>query len=40
MEDWSGYDVCLGFDVGKLSHRACAVDRGGRVLFNVPVGNA
>lgn len=40
MEDWSGYDVYLGFDVGKLSHRACAVDRGGRVLFNAPVGNA
>lgn len=39
MEDWSGYDVYLGFDVGKLGHRACAVGRGGRELFNVPVAN-
>ena len=31
--------VYLGVDVGKASHRACAVGPGGRVMFNVEVGN-
>lgn len=29
----------LAFDVGKSSHRACAVDEGGEVLFNREVAN-
>ena len=33
------YDVAVGFDVGKLAHRACAVGRDGRVAFNVGLGN-
>lgn len=33
------YDVVVGVDVGKLSHRACAVTPDGRALFNVGFGN-
>lgn len=33
------YDVFLGVDVGKLSHRACALTSDGRVGFNVPTDN-
>ncbi|MST72613.1 IS110 family transposase [Olsenella porci] len=33
------HDVTVGFDVGKLAHRACAVTAGGQVLFNVGLGN-
>jgi transposase len=34
------YESYLGIDVGKKGHRACAIDRAGRVLFNVPVPNS
>ena len=29
----------MGFDVGKLAHRACCVLTGGSVAFNVGVAN-
>lgn len=40
MQSFEGpYDACVGFDVGKLSHRACCVLAGGAVAFNVGVAN-
>lgn len=33
------HEVYLGIDVGKSSHRACAVGAGGEVLFNVELPN-
>lgn len=36
----AGKETCVGFDVGKSAHRACAVSRSsGKVLFDVPVDN-
>lgn len=40
MSSFEGpYDVAVGFDVGKLAHRACAVRADGSVAFNVGLGN-
>ncbi len=40
MQSFEGpYDAYVGFDVGKLSHRACCVLAGGAVAFNVGVAN-
>ncbi len=40
MQSFNGpYDAYVGFDVGKLSHRACCVLAGGAVAFNVGVAN-
>ena len=36
MQSFEGpYDAFVGFDVGKLAHRACCVLTGGAVAFNV-----
>jgi len=35
----TAYEYYLGIDVGKMSHRACAIDGGGNVLFNIEVKN-
>lgn len=35
----SSVDVCLGIDVGKVTHRACAVLSCGTTAFNVPLLN-
>ena len=38
MQSFEGpYDAFVGFDVGKLAHRACCVLTGGAVAFNVGV---
>ena len=34
------YESYLGIDVGKRSHRACAIDHAGTVLFNKPLSNS
>ena len=40
MKSFEGpYDAYVGFDVGKLAHRACCVLTGGSVAFNVGVAN-
>ena len=40
MQSFEGpYDAFVGFDVGKLAHRACCVLAGGAVAFNVGVAN-
>ena len=40
MQSFEGpYDAYVGFDVGKLAHRACCVLAGGSVAFNVGVAN-
>ena len=40
MQSFEGpYDAFVGFDVGKLAHRACCVLAGGAVAFNVGVTN-
>ena len=40
MQPFEGpYDAYVGFDVGKLAHRACCVLAGGAVAFNVGVTN-
>lgn len=40
MQSFDGpYDAYVGFDVGKLAHRACCVLAGGAVAFNVGVAN-
>ena len=40
MQSFEGpYDAYVGFDVGKLSHRACCVLAGGAMAFNVGVAN-
>ena len=40
MQSFEGpYDAFVGFDVGKLAHRACCVLTGGAVAFNVGVAN-
>ena len=40
MQSFEGpCDAYAGFDVGKLSHRACCVLAGGAVAFNVGVAN-
>ena len=32
----AGKETCIGFDVGKAAHRACAVScKTGEILFNV-----
>lgn len=36
----AGNEICIGFDVGKSAHRACAVSRKtGEVLFNEALDN-
>ena len=40
MQSFEGpYDAYVGFDVGKLAHRACCVLAGGAVAFYVGVAN-
>lgn len=36
----AGKETCIGFDVGKAAHRACAVScKTGEILFNGAIEN-